>query len=412
MVPSLSSVTRDQNLSRLNFWGLGGIFAMAKLQKSLIQLLLSLWLCSILLQDTTTTAARILLPTNSKIRSKTEDSVGSRGNTGGFQINNGNMEFLHEESGGRRGEGGGGGKSVVGTNSRPLIGILSQPSCGESATEADWTSNRSCIAASYVKFVESAGARAVPLLYNEPEETLIKKFAAINGILFPGGATSLDDNPFYQTAEKLFKMVIKANDNGDYFPLYGACLGFQLLTVIVSQNHSILGQFEAAHKPAPLLLVGDWVKNHSIFQWVPQGVVDKISEQPLAMENHHQGVSPQTWFSNGLLTDFYRVLTTTQDNNGKMYISTVESQRYPIFGVQWHPEKHTFEWGDDTIPHSVDAVQLTQGVANFFISEARKSQHKPISNDEERELMMYNYKPFYSNKDGHGTFEQEYWINL
>ncbi len=173
LVPSLSSVTRDQNLSRLNFWGLGGIFAMAKLQKSPIQLLLSLWLCSILLQDATTTAARILLPTNSKIRSKTEDSVGSRDNTGGFQINNGNMEFLHEESGGRRGEEGGG-KSVVGTNSRPLIGILSQPSCAESATEADWTSNRSCIAASYVKFVESAGARAVPLLYNEPEETLIK----------------------------------------------------------------------------------------------------------------------------------------------------------------------------------------------------------------------------------------------
>jgi hypothetical protein len=71
---------------------------------------------------------------------------------------------------------------------------------------------------------------------------------------------------------------------------------------------------------------------------VPRGVVDKISKQPLAMENHHQGVSPQTWFSNGLLTDFFRVLTTTQDNNGKMYISTVESQRYPISGVQWHPE--------------------------------------------------------------------------
>jgi len=150
---------------------------MAKLQKSLIQLLLSLWLCSILLQYTTTTAARILLPTNSKIKSKTEDSFGSRDNTGGFQINNGNMEFLHEESGGGRGEEegrGGGGESVVGTNSRPLIGILSQPSCGECETEADWTSNRSCIAASYVKFVESAGARAVPLLYNEPEESLIK----------------------------------------------------------------------------------------------------------------------------------------------------------------------------------------------------------------------------------------------
>jgi hypothetical protein len=37
----------------------------------------------------------------------------------------------------------------------------------------------------------------------------VQKFAAINGILFPGGATSLDDNPFYQTAEKLFKVSTK-----------------------------------------------------------------------------------------------------------------------------------------------------------------------------------------------------------
>lgn len=28
-----------------------------------------------------------------------------------------------------------------------------------------------------------------------------------------------------------------------------------------------------------------------------------------------------------------------------------------------------------------------------------KSQHKPISNSEEHELMMYNYEHFYSNKD-------------
>jgi hypothetical protein len=60
---------------------------------------------------------------------------------------------------------------------------------------------------------------------------------------------------------------------------------------------------------------------------VPRGVVDKISKQPLAMENHHEGVSPQTWFSNGLLTDFFRVLTTTQDNNGKVGSQTIITGR-------------------------------------------------------------------------------------
>jgi gamma-glutamyl hydrolase len=104
------------------------------------------------------------------------------------------------------------------------------------------------------------------------------------------------------------------------------------------QNHSILEQFDAKHRPAPLLFLGDWVKNHSIFQWVPQEVVDKLSEQSLAMENHQMGISPERWFSNKLLTDFFQVLTLTPDHNGKMYISTVTSPKYPIFGVQWHPE--------------------------------------------------------------------------
>lgn len=70
----------------------------------------------------------------------------------------------------------------VAINSRPLIGILSQPGDGmkwsvtgrrmKEPLPSDY--KESYIAASYVKFVESGGARAVPLIYNEPEEVLKK----------------------------------------------------------------------------------------------------------------------------------------------------------------------------------------------------------------------------------------------
>jgi gamma-glutamyl hydrolase len=33
--------------------------------------------------------------------------------------------------------------------------------------------------------------------------------------------------------------AIEANDNGDYFPVYGVCLGFELLGILVSQVHMI-----------------------------------------------------------------------------------------------------------------------------------------------------------------------------
>ena len=58
-------------------------------------------------------------------------------------------------------------------NYRPVIGILSHPGDGASGRLNNAT-NASYIAASYVKFVESAGARVIPLIYNEPREILFE----------------------------------------------------------------------------------------------------------------------------------------------------------------------------------------------------------------------------------------------
>lgn len=58
-------------------------------------------------------------------------------------------------------------------NYRPVIGILSHPGDGASG-RLNNASNASYIAASYVKFVESAGARVIPLIYTEPLEVLEK----------------------------------------------------------------------------------------------------------------------------------------------------------------------------------------------------------------------------------------------
>jgi gamma-glutamyl hydrolase len=56
------------------------------------------------------------------------------------------------------------------------------------------TSYTSYIAASYVKFVESAGARVVPIKINQSQEYYKKMFYATNGLLIPGGAVSLYDS--------------------------------------------------------------------------------------------------------------------------------------------------------------------------------------------------------------------------
>ncbi|KAL5679804.1 hypothetical protein ACJX0J_006189, partial [Zea mays] len=51
----------------------------------------------------------------------------------------------------------------------------------------------------------------------------------------------------------------------------------------------------------------------------------------------------------------------------KVYVSTVQANNYPITCTQWHPEKAIFEWRKPMIPHSEDAIQVTQHFANHFI---------------------------------------------
>jgi hypothetical protein len=135
---------------------------------SVVVVVVALLLVCMLQADAASGTRRIL--EEPKIRFKTQYPFGGRNSFANqglhVKADGGGDEESEEEPGG--------------TNSRPLIGILSQPTCGEKMKESErnWdsasSSNRSCIAASYVKFVESGGARAVPILYNEPEHSLIQ----------------------------------------------------------------------------------------------------------------------------------------------------------------------------------------------------------------------------------------------
>lgn len=56
------------------------------------------------------------------------------------------------------------------------------------------------------------------------------------------------------------------------------------------------------------------------------------------------------------------------------FLSTVEARRYPIYGVQYHPEAVQFDWTKNArfINRSVPSIAIAQYLANFFVGECRK----------------------------------------
>ena len=82
--------------------------------------------------------------------------------------------------------------------------------------------------AAYVKFMEAAGARVVPLIHGQDEESLLK-VRKLNGVLYPGGG-----GDYIEFGRKIFNEMISINDNGGFYPAYGICLGFENMAIWAS----------------------------------------------------------------------------------------------------------------------------------------------------------------------------------
>ena len=96
-----------------------------------------------------------------------------------------------------------------------------------------------------------------------------------------------------------------------------------------------------------------------------------------------------------LNTEFFTICC----RNGVEYISTIEHIKYPFFGTQWHPEKPPYEFSLDAIPHSRDAVHVSQHLADIFVDYARHSDHKPESKEEELAMLIYNFDAYFTARD-------------
>ncbi|XP_070784383.1 gamma-glutamyl hydrolase isoform X2 [Enoplosus armatus] len=249
------------------------------------------------------------------------------------------------------------------SNGRPIIGVLAQEVYSPKPSKTAY------IAASYVKFLESAGARVVPVMINQTLEEYKTLFNSINGILYPGGDVSIISSGYERAAKIFYELAIEANKRGDYFPVWGTCLGFEQLTYLTSEK-TILTSTNTSGVPLPLNFT-DETKDSRMFKGFPAELMKDLVSEPLTENSHRWSLSVLTYNTNEELKKFYKVLSTNTD--GKIeFVSTVEACDYPIYGTQWHPEKNAFEWKRPYIPHSPSAVKTTFYMAEFFVSEEDK----------------------------------------
>ena len=265
------------------------------------------------------------------------------------------------------------------------------------------------IAASYVKYLEMAGAQVVPVLPSYSKKKILKILKSINGILLPGGSAPLfpKDSGYAVVSELVFNKAKEMNDKGIYFPIMGICLGFETLHALASDGHpGIITPFDAENMPVPLNLTKHAFESR-IFDGLNKKLMQSLMFEPVTLNMHKMGISPEVYKTDKNLINMFRVLSTNLDYKGKEFVSSVEGIDYPFYGLQWHPEKNIFEWTrKERISHFPNAIKISQEIANFFVNEARKNNQHFNKEEDEVEHSIFIYDPTYSG--GTSLFEQVY----
>jgi len=61
-------------------------------------------------------------------------------------------------------------------------------------------------------------------------------------MMWPGGATGMSSNggpsKWAASGKYLVGLLMNANDNDDFFPLWGTCLGYELIAEIFANNYT------------------------------------------------------------------------------------------------------------------------------------------------------------------------------
>ncbi|KAM7425690.1 hypothetical protein ABFA07_022910 [Porites harrisoni] len=285
-------------------------------------------------------------------------------------------------------------------NNRPVIGIVTQETGGKLLQFGS-----QYLVAVYVKFLESAGARAAPIFVNSSMEEVERMFHSLNGVILPGGHVKLNQSGYTTVGKKLLDLATKAYDQtGEVFPIWAECLGLELLALLIGERDVSKGQYDeslfsltdARNISLRLELPSDY-KSTKLLGSAPDYIINFITQQDINYNNHFRGITPETFNKDEKLKNFFQIVSINKDRKGKPFISTMEARKYPFYLFQWHPAKPQFEWSRvKDIKHTQEAILAGQYWANFFVNQARLSSHQFPSIKEEKAALMYNYNPVYT----------------
>ena len=206
----------------------------------------------------------------------------------------------------------------------PVIGILSLP-----PDSTLYDDKHDFIPYQYPAFLQFSGAQIVPIFLSNDENYLENILSRVNGLLLPGGAANLvKDNEltdYLKQIKQILKIARKFNDNGDYFPIWGTCLGFEAILIDIFGPEAMDSNLDDENFLHTLIPHGDFWK------FLPHDVMEWIKKEPVLPYHHNRGFYESTVKKHNMHKKID--ITGWSERNGKHFLASFKDKKYPFYGV-------------------------------------------------------------------------------
>lgn len=182
---------------------------------------------------------------------------------------------------------------------------------------------------SYCSWLEAAGARCVPLPYNINEASIEYLLESTNGLLIPGGNSNLYRN--YESKEgygevtqgfkKVWRGINKLWAKGIRYPVWGTCLGLELVLLMLSEDTKVLSNLNSRNHTLDIWSDYD---NSIIFRDMPINIRVNIENKKLLNFFHMHGISASRFLYSEKyqsLRDELKLISASRDKDGTWFCS-------------------------------------------------------------------------------------------
>lgn len=184
----------------------------------------------------------------------------------------------------------------------------------------------------YVHWVRMSGATAIIIPYDIPRHELYQRIQDVDGIVLTGGDiempkyTKTQYTNYVNSVKRCIRKAKEINDRGTCFPVWGTCLGFELLLLLegVKDVHGLFDRLEMDEHyfPSTLHMSGSSI----LKSYFTSAEVQRFKRTRCVIHRHNFVFKGQ---------DYPFVVEVAKEGE---YMSMFEFKKYPFFGCQFHVE--------------------------------------------------------------------------